>query len=113
LPLFADVAAALDEPVGDPAQLPLLWLCREARKTATVVLSGEGADELFGGYDYYAPFAPAGRPRGRWARPPPRPAPAPPAPPRGCSSPTSAPSLRGTRSCSRARSGARCCPNAP
>ena len=77
LPLFADVAAALDEPVGDPAQLPLLWLCREARQVATVVLSGEGADELFGGYDYYAPFAPAVGLRERWARWRARPAPAP------------------------------------
>jgi asparagine synthase (glutamine-hydrolysing) len=77
LPLFADVAAALDEPVGDPAQLPLLWLCREARQVATVVLSGEGADELFGGYDYYAPFAPAVGLRERWARWRSRPAPAP------------------------------------
>ncbi len=57
--LLPQVARALDEPIGDPAQLPLHWLCREARKTATVVLSGEGADELFGGYDYYAPAAPA------------------------------------------------------
>jgi asparagine synthase (glutamine-hydrolysing) len=77
LPLFADVAAALDEPVGDPAQLPLLWLCREARQVATVVLSGEGADELFGGYDYYAAFAPAVGLRERWARWRSRPAPAP------------------------------------
>jgi hypothetical protein len=77
LPLFADVAAALDEPVGDPAQLPLLWLCREARQVATVVLSGEGADELFGGYNYYAPFAPAVGLRERWARWRSRPAPAP------------------------------------
>jgi len=68
LALFADVAATLDEPVGDPAQLPLLWLCREARQRATVVLSGEGADELFGGYDYYSRFAPAVGVRERWAR---------------------------------------------
>lgn len=66
--LFGEVAAALDEPVGDPAQLPLLWLCREARRIATVALSGEGADELFGGYDYYAPFAPAVSLRERLAR---------------------------------------------
>jgi asparagine synthase (glutamine-hydrolysing) len=68
LALFSEVAKTLDEPVGDPAQLPLLWLCREARKTATVVLSGEGADELFGGYDYYAGFAPAVSLRERLAR---------------------------------------------
>lgn len=47
------VASALDEPVGDQAQLPLHWLCREARRHVKVALSGEGADEIFGGYDYY------------------------------------------------------------
>ncbi|OGW43008.1 MAG: asparagine synthase (glutamine-hydrolyzing) [Nitrospirae bacterium RBG_16_43_11] len=50
------VASALDEPVGDQAMLPLYWLCREARRYVTVVLSGEGADEVFSGYDYYARF---------------------------------------------------------
>ena len=52
------VAAALDEPLGDQALLPVYWLAREARRHATVVLSGEGADEVFAGYGYYAPFAP-------------------------------------------------------
>jgi len=47
------VAASLDEPVGDQAQLPLYWLCQEARRHVTVALSGEGADEIFAGYDYY------------------------------------------------------------
>ena len=50
------VAAALDEPIGDQATLPLYWLCREVRSQATVVLSGEGADEIFAGYDYYGRF---------------------------------------------------------
>jgi len=56
--LLPVVAAALDEPLGDQALLPVYWLSREARKHATVVLSGEGADEVFAGYGYYAPFAP-------------------------------------------------------
>ena len=56
--LLPVVAAALDEPLGDQALLPVYWLAREARKHATVVLSGEGADEVFAGYGYYAPFAP-------------------------------------------------------
>ncbi|MBH0158610.1 asparagine synthase (glutamine-hydrolyzing) [Fictibacillus sp. 5RED26] len=43
----------LDEPVADPAAVPLYFLAREARKHVTVVLSGEGADELFGGYTIY------------------------------------------------------------
>ncbi len=47
------VASALDEPVGDQAQLPLHWLCREARRHVKVALSGEGADEIFAGYGYY------------------------------------------------------------
>lgn len=55
--LLPEVAAALDEPIGDQATLPLFWLCREASKSVTVVLSGEGGDELFGGYSYYRPFA--------------------------------------------------------
>ncbi len=51
--LLPQVASALDEPVGDQAMLPLFWLCREARRHVTVALSGEGADEVFGGYSYY------------------------------------------------------------
>jgi asparagine synthase (glutamine-hydrolysing) len=54
LELLPEVASALDEPLGDQAALPLFWLCREARKFVTVALSGEGADEIFGGYSYYA-----------------------------------------------------------
>ena len=51
--LLPQVAAALDEPVGDQAQVPLYWLCQEARRHVKVVLSGEGADEVFAGYSYY------------------------------------------------------------
>ena len=43
----------LDEPVADPALIPLFFIAREARKHVKVVLSGEGADELFGGYTIY------------------------------------------------------------
>ncbi len=43
----------LDEPVADPALVPLFFVAREARKYVKVVLSGEGADELFGGYTIY------------------------------------------------------------
>ncbi len=43
----------LDEPVADPALVPLFFIAREARKYVKVVLSGEGADELFGGYTIY------------------------------------------------------------
>lgn len=43
----------MDEPVADPAAIPLYFVAREARKHVKVVLSGEGADELFGGYNIY------------------------------------------------------------
>ncbi|HTJ36179.1 MAG TPA: asparagine synthase (glutamine-hydrolyzing) [Dactylosporangium sp.] len=43
----------LDDPVADPAIVPLYFLCRTAARDVTVVLSGEGADELFAGYEIY------------------------------------------------------------
>jgi asparagine synthase (glutamine-hydrolysing) len=43
----------LDDPVADPALVPLWFIAREARKYVKVVLSGEGSDELFGGYAIY------------------------------------------------------------
>ncbi|MBS4208594.1 asparagine synthase (glutamine-hydrolyzing) [Bacillus sp. FJAT-50079] len=43
----------LDDPLADPACVPLYFVAREARKHVTVALSGEGADELFGGYNIY------------------------------------------------------------
>jgi asparagine synthase (glutamine-hydrolysing) len=43
----------LDDPMADAAAVPLWFAAREARKHVKVVLSGEGADELFGGYGVY------------------------------------------------------------
>ncbi|WP_413377804.1 asparagine synthase (glutamine-hydrolyzing) [Alkalihalobacillus sp. 1P02AB] len=43
----------MDEPVADPAAIPLYFVAKEASKHVKVVLSGEGADELFGGYNIY------------------------------------------------------------
>ena len=43
----------LDDPVADPSQVGIYFLSKEAKKHVTVVLSGEGADELFGGYNIY------------------------------------------------------------
>ena len=43
----------LDEPMPNPAEVPLYFLCKTARQRVKVVLSGEGADELFGGYPLY------------------------------------------------------------
>lgn len=68
--LLPQVADALDEPVGDQACLPVYWLAREARQHVTVVLSGEAADEVFAGYDYYRQFTSGGWRRllPRWLR---------------------------------------------
>lgn len=43
----------LDDPMADAAAIPLWFVAREAAKHVKVVLSGEGADELFGGYAIY------------------------------------------------------------
>lgn len=43
----------MDEPQSNPSSVPLYFLAELARKHVTVVLSGEGADELFGGYIWY------------------------------------------------------------
>jgi asparagine synthase (glutamine-hydrolysing) len=42
-----------DEPFGDYSSFPTYYLCREARRSITVALSGDGADELFAGYRKY------------------------------------------------------------
>jgi asparagine synthase (glutamine-hydrolysing) len=55
--LLPKVAAALDEPLGDQATLPLYWLCQEASRYVKVALAGEGADEIFAGYSYYRAFS--------------------------------------------------------
>ena len=47
------VTAGLAEPLADPAVLPTYLLARAACEHVTVILSGEGADELFGGYPTY------------------------------------------------------------
>ncbi|HEY3280311.1 MAG TPA: asparagine synthase (glutamine-hydrolyzing) [Gemmatimonadales bacterium] len=47
------VTRSLAEPLGDPAVLPTYLLAEAARADVKVILSGEGADELFGGYPTY------------------------------------------------------------
>jgi len=43
----------MDEPLADPAAIALYFVCKLAREHVKGVLSGEGADELFGGYGIY------------------------------------------------------------
>jgi asparagine synthase (glutamine-hydrolysing) len=47
------VSERVAEPIADPAILPTCLLARAARERVGVILSGEGADELFGGYPTY------------------------------------------------------------
>ena len=48
-----NIVQAYDEPFSDPSQIPTYLLCKFAKKKITVALSGDGADELFGGYPRY------------------------------------------------------------
>jgi len=43
----------LDEPMCDTATVPNYYLAKEAKKSVTVILTGDGSDELFAGYDQY------------------------------------------------------------
>ncbi len=43
----------LEEPLNHPHTVPLFFLCKEAKKFVSVVLTGEGADEIFAGYPRY------------------------------------------------------------
>lgn len=49
----ADIQWFMDEPLSNPSAVPLYFVAKEASKDVKVVLSGEGADELFGGYNHY------------------------------------------------------------
>ena len=49
-----DLTEAFDEPFGDQAALPTMLLSKYSRQHVTVVLTGEGADEVFCGYSNYA-----------------------------------------------------------
>ncbi len=43
----------LDEPIADPAAIPIFDLCRFSKEYVTVLLAGVGGDELYAGYDVY------------------------------------------------------------
>ncbi len=50
---FAATLDALDQPLADPAYVPTLALARLTRSMVTVAISGDGGDELFGGYSRF------------------------------------------------------------
>lgn len=50
---FAKILYHMDEPLADPAAVALFFVCQLASQKVKVVLSGEGADEIFGGYNIY------------------------------------------------------------
>lgn len=50
---FPKIQYHMDEPLADPAAVALYFVCNTASKYLKVVLSGEGADEIFGGYNIY------------------------------------------------------------
>lgn len=51
-----DILNSIDEPFADSSAIAVYLLSRETRKHATVALSGDGADELLGGYNKHAAF---------------------------------------------------------
>lgn len=51
--LLPKIVWHMDEPFGDPAALPTYLLAQATKKYATVILTGDGPDEIFGGYEQF------------------------------------------------------------
>lgn len=51
--LLPEIVYHSDEPMGDAISIPMYQLAREAKRAATVILTGEGADEAFAGYLFH------------------------------------------------------------
>jgi asparagine synthase (glutamine-hydrolysing) len=57
------IVAQYGEPFGDASMIPTFWVCRLARERVPMVLSGDGGDEAFAGYDTYLAWSES------WLRP--------------------------------------------
>lgn len=53
LALLQEVLSLMDEPMADASLLPTTFIAKQTRRKVTVALSGDGGDELFGGYPKY------------------------------------------------------------